>query len=178
MADKTTIARPYAQAAFDEARHQQALGRWLEGLVVAAQVVADPRVAKLIGNPHVTSAELAQLVIDVAGPRLDELGRNFVRTLAENHRLEVLPEISELFEQLKDEAEGTIDVTVTSAASLDEARRATLAAALERRFRRRVQLTCEVDPALIGGAVLRAGDMVIDGSLKSRLERLAYQLTA
>lgn len=177
-ADKTTIARPYAQAAFEEARERGALAAWGQALATAAEVVRDPRVGRLLGNPRVAPAQLAQLVIDVAAAQLDEPGRNFVRTLAENRRLEVLPEIASLFDRLRDEAEGTIDVTVTSAVELPAEQRTRLAAALEKRLSRRVELRCEVDPQLIGGAVLRAGDMVIDGSLRSRLERLELQLTA
>ncbi len=101
-----------------------------------------------------------------------------MRTLADNRRLSLLPEISALFDELKGEAEGVVDVTVTSAAPLDESQRGKLAAALERRLGRTVRLQCATDPALIGGAVLRAGDMVIDGSLRGRLERIAYELTA
>jgi F-type H+-transporting ATPase subunit delta len=178
MADKSTIARPYAKAAFEEARDHRRLGPWSEALRTAAAVVSDSRVESLLGNPRVTAEELAALVIEIAGPQLDEEGRNFVRTLADNGRLALLPEISAHFDELKSEAEGVIDVTVTSAAPLDESQRAKLAAALERRLGRSIRLQCATDPALIGGAVLRAGDLVIDGSLRGRLERIAYELTA
>lgn len=178
MADKTTIARPYAKAAFGEAKATKRLAPWSEALHVAATVVRDARVEALLGNPHVTPGELAQLMIDIAGPELDEPGRNFVRTLAENRRLAYLPEISVLFDELKDEAEGVVDVTVTSAAPLDSTQQKTLSAALERKLKRAVRLHCQTDSALIGGAVLRAGDLVIDGSLRSRLDRIAYELTA
>ena len=178
MADKSTIARPYAKAAFEEARERKRLGPWSEALRTAAAVVSDSRVEELLGNPRVTPEELAALVSATAGPQLDEEGRNFVRTLADNRRLSLLPEISTLFDELKGEAEGVVDVTVTSAAPLDDSQRGKLAAALERRLGRSVRLQCATDPALIGGAVLRAGDMVIDGSLRGRLERIAYQLTA
>jgi F-type H+-transporting ATPase subunit delta len=178
MADKTTIARPYAKAAFEEAKAGKHLGPWSQTLRTAAIVVADPRVARLLGNPAVSNAELAKLVMDLAGPQLDEQGRNFIQTLAENRRLAYLPEISTLFDELKDEAEGMIDVTVTSAAPLEDSQRETLIAALQRRLKRQVRLQCEVDPALLGGAVMRAGDLVIDGSVRSRLDRIAYELTA
>jgi F-type H+-transporting ATPase subunit delta len=178
MADRLTIARPYARAAFEEARGNGGLAPWSDALQAAAQVVKDPRVETLLGNPHVTPEELAQLVSGIAGPKLGEEGANFVRTLADNRRLAYLPEISELFDTFKDQAEGVADVTVTSAAALDEAQRQKLTAALERRLKRKVRLHCEIDPALIGGAVLRAGDLVIDGSLRTRLDRIAYQLTA
>ena len=178
MADKSTIARPYAKAAFEEARDHKRLGPWSEALQTFAAVVGDPRVAALLGNPHVTPQELAALVTEIAAPKLDEQGRNFVGTLADNRRLALLPEISARFEELKSEAEGVVDVTVTSAAPLDDSQRAKLAAALERRLGRSVRLQCATDRELIGGAVLRAGDLMIDGSLRARLERIAYELTA
>ena len=178
MADKSTIARPYAKAAFEQARDRKRLGPWSQALRTAAAVVADPRVGSLLGNPRVTPQELAALVIETAGRELDEEGRNFVRTLADNRRLAVLPEISALFDELKSEAEGIVEVMVTSAAPLDEAERRKLAQALERRLGRQVRMQCATDPKLIGGAVLRAGDLVIDGSLRGRLERIAYELTA
>lgn len=178
MADRLTIARPYARAAFEEARVRQSLVPWSQALQTGAQVVQDPRVETLLGNPRVTPEALAQLVTGIAGPKLGEEGANFVRTLADNRRLAYLPEISELFDTFKDAAEGVADVTVTSAAPLDEGQREKIRAALERRLKRQVRLHCETDPQLIGGAVLRAGDLVIDGSLRTRLERIAYQLTA
>ena len=178
MADKSTIARPYAKAAFEEARDRKQLGPWSDALHISAAVVGDARVEALLGNPRVTPEELAALVIEIAGQQLGEEGRNFVRTLAGNRRLALLPEISTLFDELKSEAEGIVDVTVTSAAPLDDSQQRKLAAALERRLGRSVRLQCATDPALIGGAVLRAGDLVIDGSLRARLERIAYELTA
>jgi F-type H+-transporting ATPase subunit delta len=178
MADKSTIARPYAKAAFEEARDAGRLAPWAEALRTAAAVTSDCRVAALLGNPRVTPQELAELISEIAGSQLDEHGRNFVRTLADNRRLPLLPEISARFDELKSAAEGVVDVTVTSAAPLDDSQRGKLAAALERRLGRSVRLQCATDPALIGGAVLRAGDLVIDGSLRGRLERIAYELTA
>lgn len=178
MADRLTIARPYARAAFEEARQNSGLGPWSEALQAAALVVTDPRVAPLLGNPRVSAEELTQFVDGIAAPKLGELGANFVRTLAANHRLGYLPEIAQMFDRLKDDAERIADVTVTSAAPLDEAQRARISAALERRLKRTVRLHCATDPALIGGAVLQAGDLVIDGSLRTRLERIAYELTA
>jgi F-type H+-transporting ATPase subunit delta len=178
MAEKTTIARPYARAAFEEAAGEAKLAPWSESLRAAATVVQDPRVQELLANPRVSAEALAQLLIDAGGPGLDEHGRNFMRTLADNRRLSYLPEISALFDQLKDGAEGVVDVTVTTAVALESAQRAPLAAALERRLGRQVRLHCETDRALIGGAVVRAGDLVIDGSVRTRLDRIAYELTA
>ena len=178
MADRLTIARPYARAAFEEARKNGGLAPWSEALQAAALVVRDPRVASLLDDPRVTPQQLAQLVDDIAAAPLGEHGANFVRTLAANHRLGYLPEIAELFDTLKDDAEGVADVTVTSAGALDPAQRERITAALARRLKRKVRLHCETDPALIGGAILRSGDLVIDGSLRTRLNRIAYELTS
>jgi len=178
MADKITVARPYARAAFEEAQAHKQLGAWSESLQRAAAVVQDPRVGSLLGNPAVTHEQLAKFVIELAGPQLNEQGRNFVQTLAENRRLAYLPEISTLFDELKDEAEGIVDVTVTSAAPLESGQREALSSALQRRLKRQVRLHCQTDPALLGGAVLRAGDLVIDGSMRARLNRIAYELAA
>jgi F-type H+-transporting ATPase subunit delta len=178
MADRLTIARPYARAAFEEARERGGLPAWSESLHTAAQVVQDPRVQSLLGNPHVTPEQLAQLVTGIAGPKLGAEGANFVHTLADNRRLGFLPEIATLFDTLKDEAEGVADVTLTSVTPPDAAQQSKLSAALERRLKRKVRLHCRIDPTLIGGAVLQAGDLVIDGSLSTRLERIAYELTA
>ena len=178
MADKSTIARPYARAAFEEARLDKNLESWSEALHIGAAVITDTRVAPLLGNPQVSPEELAQLVIGIAGPKLGEHGANFVRTLAANRRLPVLPEIAALFDTLKDAAQGVADVTVTSAAPLDATQQKTLSGALEKRLKRSVRMHFASDPALIGGAVVQSGDLVIDGSLRTRLERIAYELTA
>jgi F-type H+-transporting ATPase subunit delta len=178
MADRSTIARPYARAAFDEARADKRLGPWLDALNIGAAVVQDERVQNLLGDPGVTPAQLAQLVIDIAGANLEQHGKNFVQTLAENRRLGYLPEIAAIFAELKDAEEGIVDVTVTSAAPLDQQQQLTLSEALARKLKRQVRLHCETDKTLIGGAVLRAGDLVIDGSLRTRLDRIATELTA
>jgi F-type H+-transporting ATPase subunit delta len=178
MADRSTIARPYARAAFDEARADKRLAPWSDALGAGAQVVQDSRVKPLLDHPRVTPAQLADLVIEIAGDSLGDHGKNFVRTLAENRRLGYLPEIAEIFNELKDAEEGIVDVTVTSAAPLDQQQQLTLTEALARKLKRQVRLHCETDAALIGGAVLRAGDLVIDGSLRTRLDRLANELAA
>jgi len=178
MAEKTTIARPYAKAAFQEALADKDLPLWSDRLRAAATAVRDPRVHELLGSPSVSGEELAQFVMGVTGAALDEHGQNFFRMLGENHRLGYLPEISTLFDDYKDEAESVIDVTVTSAAPIDSAQRQALSKALERKLKRTVRLHCATDSTLIGGAVLRAGDTVIDGSLLSRLKRIAFELTA
>lgn len=178
MADRITIARPYAKAAFRAATEAGQLPRWATVLERAAAAVQDARVAALIGNPKVTPAQLAELVTAVAGESVDQGARNLLLLLANNRRLAFLPEIAALFQLFKDEADQVVDVQITSAAPMVEAEQQQLAAALARRFARKVRVNTDVDPGLIGGAVVRAGDTVIDGSIKSRLERLAFELTA
>jgi F-type H+-transporting ATPase subunit delta len=182
MADRLTIARPYARAAF-RVSGRKAADCWSKLLHVAASTVQDARVAALLGNPHVTPQQVAELVIgvieDAGGVGLaGEEAKNFVRTLADNRRLGYLPEIAARFDTLKDAAFGIADVAVTSAEALDKTEQDKLAAALAKKLDRQVRLHYDVDKNLIGGAVLRTGDLVIDGSLRTRLERLAYELTA
>jgi F-type H+-transporting ATPase subunit delta len=174
MVEKVTLARPYAKAAFEAARDSNALANWSQMLAAAASTVADGRVVKLLSSPRVQPSDLVELIAEASGA--DEHGRNFLNTLAQNRRLGVLPEVAAIYEELRAEIENVTDVHVTSAVQLDESQRRRLAAALKKRLKREVRLHCAVDAALIGGAVVRAGDFVIDGSLKARLERLASQI--
>lgn len=176
MAERITTARPYAKAIFALARTANTLGATSTGLQRAATVVADPQVHGLLGNPHVTPAQLADLVNGIAG--LDDNGRNFIALLAQNRRLGFLPEIAALFEQMKAEVENAVDVEVVAAARLTPDQESRYAAALQKKLGRQVRLHTRVDGSLLGGAVLKAGDLVIDGSLKGRLDRLATELTA
>jgi len=178
MADRLTVARPYAKAAFAQAQADGALGSWSGALSRAAAAVGDERVRTLFGSPKVTAPQLAELIAGIAGSGLDAKGRNFIDLLAENKRLPFLPEIAVLFDQLKADAERVVDVSITSAAPMGDGEAAKLVAALEKRFDRKVRLESAVDPDLIGGAVVRAGDLTIDGSVKARLARLAHDLTA
>lgn len=177
MAEKVTIARPYAKAAFEYARAQNALGRWSDTLATASSVVADERVHKLLSSPLVTPEQLVDFIADIAGNGLDQYGRNFLNTLAQNRRLGLLPQITAIYEVLRAEVENIADVQVTSAIALDDVQRQRLAAALQKRLKREVRLHCDIDASLIGGAIVRSGDLVIDGSLKARLERLASDIT-
>ncbi|MGB5210307.1 MAG: F0F1 ATP synthase subunit delta [Gammaproteobacteria bacterium] len=177
MAEKSTVARPYAKAVFELAREGDSMAAWSELLTVAAEVVKDPGFSDLLGSPLVEDQKLADLVIEVCGERADQLGRNLIRVLAENDRLAYLPEIDMEFEQLRAEAERIVDVQVTSSIALGEAQQQKIAAAMGKRLGKNVRLHCEIDESLLGGAVVRAGDLVIDGSLRGRLERLAGALT-
>ncbi|MBC8028047.1 MAG: F0F1 ATP synthase subunit delta [Steroidobacteraceae bacterium] len=178
MAERTTTARPYAKAIFALAREGKTLATTSASLMRAAEVVVDVRVKGLLGSPHVSAAQLAEFVIGITGAGLDEYGRNFVTLLAQNRRLGFLPEIAALFEQMKSEVENAVDVEVTAASPLTPDQESRYAAALQKKLGRTVRLHTKVDGSLLGGAVLKAGDLVIDGSIKGRLERLATDLTA
>ena len=194
MAERITVARPYARAAFETASARRQLAEWSRALAAAAAGVGEPAVQTLLGSPKLPKEQLAQIFIELVGqelgetatapslargPRLDPIGdsgANFIRLLAENRRLGLLPEIAQGFEQLRADAERTLEATVVSASPLDDNERAALAQALKRRLDREVTLQCETDPRLIGGAVIRAGDLVIDGSVRGKLERLSLAL--
>lgn len=176
MADKGTLARPYARAVFELAQEAGTFAQWSQRLALAAAAVENADVRRLLDDPRRTPKAQVELLLDLCGePQAQDLG-NFLRTLADNGRLGVLPEIARAFEALRAEAEGRIEVEVRSAIDLDENTRAKLKAALERRLKRSVELRNVIDPDLIGGAVIRAGDLVIDGSVHGRLEALAVAL--
>ncbi len=178
MAEKSTIARPYAQAAFDLAQETNDLKTWSEMLQLCAMIVCDEQVSRLIGNPGVSKDELVELILKVAGERLNTMGRNFIRVLANNGRLNVLPEIASLYEQHRADAERRVDAEVISAFPMSDAQQQALAASLKKRLGREVRLTASIDESLIGGAIVRAGDLVIDGSVSGHLNKLAQTLIA
>jgi F-type H+-transporting ATPase subunit delta len=176
VADRATIARPYARAAFAHAQVSKDLASWSKLLNAAAAGAKDPRVARLIGNPHVTGDELVDLLGGLSKQAAGDDGRNFLRALAENRRLALLPLIAEQFEKLRADVEGVVDVEVVAAREIAAPQEKKLAAALKRRLGREVRMHTRIDESLLGGAIVRAGDLVIDGSLKGRLERLGSAL--
>ena len=176
MAEALTIARPYAKAAFETAQTKQQLAAWSRMLAAAAAGVGEPAVQTLLGSPKLPKQQIAQIFIELVGQELGDSGANFIRLLAENRRLGLLPVIALVFAQLRADAERTIEATVISASPLGDEERAALARALKKRLNREVTLQCETDSRLIGGAVIRAGDLVIDGSVRSKLERLGLAL--
>jgi F-type H+-transporting ATPase subunit delta len=178
VADTATVARPYARAAFEHARAANALASWSALLASASAALADERVAALVGNPHVRTADLVDFLLEIAGAAGNAEARSFLRLLAENRRLTALPQIADQYEILRSEVENTVDVTVTSALPLTAEQSDRLAAALARRLQRTVRLHTEIDPRLIGGAIVRAGDFVVDGSLRGRVERLGNAVAA
>ncbi len=176
MAEKTTIARPYAQAVFELAKSQGKLKAWSETLALAAAVAADPQMQSLAGDPRVHQDRLAELFLDVMDVSLDAMGQNFIRLLLANRRLGLLPEITALFEVKRATAEGTLKAEVVSAYPLSEEQQRKIAAALQARYGRAVSITSQIDKSLLGGVIIRAGDSVIDGSARGQLAKLAIAL--
>lgn len=173
MAELTTLARPYAKAAFQYALASQKLAEWSSMTTLLAAVVSQDAVQKVLSSPALTSEQQAKAIIDVCGDELDANAQNFVKALADNKRLPLLTEINELFEALKAEAEKSVDVTVDSAIELNAAIEEQLANALKNKLNCDVNVNSTVDSNLIGGVVIRAGDMIIDASVRGRLAKLA-----
>jgi F-type H+-transporting ATPase subunit delta len=177
MAEPLTIARPYAEAVFKLASEKNAFREWSEMLQWMATVSRDPDMAILIGNPKLSAADMERLYLDISGDKLNEDGRNLIQVLAQNRRLSVLPQIRELFEELKREREGVVEATVWSAFPLEAPQLQELVQYLEGRFERKVQAHVEVDRELIGGVKIAVGDVVIDGSVRGGLDNMALALT-
>jgi len=176
MESSTKTARPYAIAAFRQAQEEGDTGRWSAMLSLLGAVTADPAMRGLIANPKVKRSELASLIIDVCGDGLTESGRNFVRVLAENRRLGIVGDIAAAYEAERANAEKRNEVVVVSARELSAEQENTLTAAMTKRLGTRVDLSVQVDPALIGGVVIRSGDTVIDASVRGRLTQLRQAL--
>lgn len=172
MAELITLARPYARAAFEHALAGNALQGWSDGLSTAAAVTAQPRVAALLAAPGSTSVQKADAVIAICGEALPADVRNFVRVLAENKRLPLLPQVHELFMALKALQEQTVEIDVASAYAIAPEQIEKLAGAMSSKLKRSVRVSTTVDESLIGGVVIRTDDLVIDGSVRGRLARL------
>ena len=186
MADNNTVARPYAQAVFEVAREQDALDELSASLSAARDLLGDGQVVAFLGQPSLNDAQrlefLQGLFAEAVGKDSvfaggSRHGTNFLKLLLENDRVVALPEIAAQFEALKAKVENTIDAVITSAAPIGEAQQQAIAGALAGKLGRDVRISTEIDENLIGGAVIRAGDVVIDGSLRARLQGLANALT-
>ena len=172
MSEFITVARPYAKAAFDFAVEHQSVERWQDMLAFAAEVTKNEQMAELLSGA-LAPETLAESFIAVCGEQLDESGQNLIRVMAENGRLNALPDVLEQFIHLRAVSEATAEVDVISAAALSEQQLAKISAAMEKRLSRKVKLNCKIDKSVMAGVIIRSGDMVIDGSVRGRLERLA-----
>ena len=173
MAELITLARPYAKAAFEFALAANKLQSWLEALEVSAAVAEQDQVKKALGVSGLSAAQKASIFVQVCGEKMDENQQNFIRTLASNKRLALLPFVKELFARMKAQQEKTIDVEVTAAYELPVDLINKLAQALSAKLDRKVSVQGSVDKSLLGGVVIHTGDMVIDGSVRGRLAKLA-----
>jgi F-type H+-transporting ATPase subunit delta len=178
MAELATIARPYAEAAFEIARDANALPQWSDMLHLAATIIADPRVAAALDNPRLDGGAKESLLLSIGGDRFTSEGRNFIRLLVEGERVMLLPQITAMFETLKNDAEATAKATIESAFELSDAQVAELRSALEKRFGKRIDTTVSINPDLIGGARITVGDAVLDGSVEAKLAAMHAQLRA
>ena len=176
MAQISTIARPYAKAVFAIAQGARDFDGWQRQLELLAGFAADPALRKAIGDPKLAGADLGRVLVEAAGDKLTGQGRNLVLLLAERKRLAVMPELLAQFVALRRDEEKVVEVELVTAVPADSATQQRFAKALETRLGRSVQLHNRTDAALIGGALVRAGDMVIDGSVRGRLAQLAVEL--
>jgi len=178
MAELHTFARPYAKAAFELARESGALPRWSQTLNTLSAVVADARVSSLLGDPRLSRSEVVGLLGQALGDQLDAQGRNFLGLLAENKRIAALPAIAEEYETLRAALEQRVDVEITTATVVAEAQQQALVGAIRKRLAREVQVAWKTDAELVAGAVIRAGDLVIDGSIAGELAHLRQAVIA
>lgn len=173
---EAALARPYARAVFELAKTQGDYGKWSESLALMAAIVGNDTMAGLLDNPQLTRADAGKLVISACGEDIGEPEKNLLSMLSENDRLGELPMIAALYNRFRDEAEGTVEAEVISAQPLSEEQKTAIAGALKQRIGRDVQLNCSVNEDLVGGAVVRAGDLVIDGSAVEHLRQLSSAL--
>ncbi|MGF1613317.1 MAG: F0F1 ATP synthase subunit delta [Gammaproteobacteria bacterium] len=176
MAEKATLARPYALAAFKQAEQSNALAEWSSILQFLSALVRDPAMVKIVSHPRIEKERLTSLLVDLSEGRLSEAGRNFLQILIKHQRLALLPEVATLFEQQKAESERRREVEVIVAYPLQAKQQQAIKDAMSKRLGQEVELSVKVDQALIGGIVIRAGDTVIDASLRGRLSRLELDL--
>ena len=177
MSDFTTAARPYAKAVFETAQAGSSLAEWSDTLSLLAAVVVNADMKSVLESPAMGAAEKGEILIDICKDSLSDSSRNLVKVLAENARLVLLPEIAELYEMFRAEAESKIEAVVTSAYALSDAQKQAMTDALKKKLGSDVTLVTEIDESLIGGVIIKAGDLVIDGSAQARLASLATALT-
>lgn len=178
MAELTTVARPYAKAAFQFANENSKLSEWSEILSFVTAVVKDDTVAGILDDPKFTSEQKTDVVTKICTEKLDKGTENFISLLASNGRLTLLPQIVELYEKLKAQQEQSVDVEIISAFEVSPAENQILAGALAKRFNQEVNIETKVDQSIIGGLIIRAGDLVIDGSVRGKLAKLAETMNS
>ncbi|MGD8476828.1 MAG: F0F1 ATP synthase subunit delta [Burkholderiales bacterium] len=177
MAELATIARPYAEAAFELARQGNELDKWSQALSLMVGVYEDPQFQAAIAAPTTTNADIERLLLRICGDRIDGNARNFIQLLIENGRLPAIGEMQRLYEQLKSEEEGVVDAQISSAYPLEDQQLAQIVALLEKRYNKTISPNVDVDSELIGGIKIQVGDKVWDASVRGRLQGMAAALT-
>ena len=177
MAELATVARPYAEAAFQAALDKRTLAQTADGLAMIAAIAADERMRSALSNPRVSASQKKDLFREVAGARLDEITTNLVSILVDNRRQELIASIAEQFEELKHEHDRVVRARITSAQALTDDQRAQIVSALEKRYGKKVEAEIDVDPQLLGGARVQVGDQVIHASVRDALAQMAAALT-
>ncbi len=178
MAETTTLARPYAKAAFEVAKQDSALDQWSKMLALTAAISGQDSVSAVLRDPSLSAEQIAENFVVVCGDDLNDKGQNFIRLLAENKRLVLLPDVSALYEILKANQEKSVDVEITTAFEISSDIAQKLADSLKSRLEREINLATKVDQSLLGGAVIRAGDTVIDSSVRGKLTKLAESMNS
>lgn len=178
MAENTILARPYAKAAFEFALSNNAIEKWAETLAFAAMITQDQSMQEILQSPNISKQKKLQAMLSICQDKLDKDSENFIKTLSENNRLVVLPEISQTFNQLKADYEKTVDVNVTSAVELNQEQLKDISSKLENKLQRKINIETSIDQQIIGGLIIRAEDLVIDGSVRGKLAKLAETLRA
>ncbi|EDY87230.1 ATP synthase F1, delta subunit [gamma proteobacterium HTCC5015] len=176
MSEITTAARPYARAVFELAHKDESYEAWNGQLQFLAAVAAEPRVQSLLTSPSMRNEERADAFIKLCEGHIDDNGANLVRVMSDNRRLALLPAVAELFRELSDEAQGIVDAQVTGAFEVTSDQQEAIKKALGEKLGKKITLDCVTDESLVGGIVIRAGDIVIDGSVRTRVAQLAAQL--
>lgn len=178
MSELTTAARPYARAAFAFASDSNAIPQWADMLSFCAAIADDSTMQAALDQPTLNRQQKGELFNQVCAEKLNDQGKNFVKLLAENDRIMLLPDIAVLFHHYQSEAEGSVDAELISALEVNDQQIQAISASLAKRLGKKVSLTTKIDESLIGGAIIRAGDMVIDGSVRGRLEKLSNNLSS
>ena len=176
MSELSSLARPYAKAIFELARDAGEYAQWSDQLELLAAIASDESMAELISSPTVSEQQLTEVVLGVAKDQLSEQGQNLARLLVHNGRLSALTDIQEQFQEMRDEAEQVIEARLITASEVDDTQKQSIEAALSKRLGKQIKLEAEVDETLIGGAVVRAGDWVVDGSVKAQLQDLVHAI--
>ena len=172
MSELTTAARPYAKAVFELAESSGALDSWSEQLSAMASIASAEGSAELLNNPKINVAQKIDTFKELAGNSLNDQSINLLKSLGENNRFVLLPDMASLFETMKSESQGEVEGEIIAAAPMSDAQESSIVTALEKRLGRKVKLVTKIDETLLGGAVIRVGDLVIDGSLQGRFQSM------